>query len=432
MALGIKPPKALTFEGIKYNITQNSLGSGSQGEVFLAKRSDNPSQQAVVKSIPNDTDILKRTQYLVDCGIGYDLPFLSAPLAIVQGGRKKQHFYLSTFADGVDLENAVARSLPERLMTAYLAVSLWCEMEARHFIHGDISLNNMLIGPDGTAYLIDVDNYVGADCSVPRPILYGQHPVMAPELKQAEQNNKLPPISLMTDRYAWCVDLSFLLLQRHPASWTTGGPIVFDKAMAQGHWPERDRSKTPDLPIQILNSDLQNLFDQGFSLSPLQRPDAETWRKILGDALNRIYVHDCGTAFVHETGRHRCPGCGVKIPALVAIDQPQPSTNAPTITLEHIQSGQKVSFPLPEGQFIFLGRDNLPNASGCVSTRHLQIYRQNQTLYVSSLGRNGTGIELATQLGQYRLNEMQDTITNSRLSDAILLLGDTKYKMTFS
>ncbi len=423
-------PKKFTFDGVHYKLLKSNIGSGAQGSVHLVCKSDNPAQKAIVKSLPNDPDILKRTQYLIDQGLGYELPFVSAPLAMtkIKKGKQQSIFYLSTFVEGVSLENDVARPLTDLLLMAYQGVCSWEQLERRSIAHGDASFTNFMVSPNRTIHMIDTDNFMAFGTSIPRPKMYGQHPVMAPELRQAERDKRAPIIDLTTDRFAWAAVLSYQILQRHPASWITGGPAALDSAMMLGRWPERKRNH--DLAINALGPNLPILFDKGFSRSALERPDAATWKQALQEAILSLHVHGCGTAFVHDVTRNRCPKCGKKIP--VPILYQTTATGVPAITFEHIGSGKKASFPLNEGQFGFVGRKNLPNASGYVSGQHLQFYRHGPMLYITHIGTNPTTLELANSSEKYALTELKEPLRNGRISNAILTLGDTHYRISIT
>ena len=419
-------PKKYLFNGIEFEQFGDPLGAGAQGTALKVRRSNNPNILAVVKALPNDAIIRERTRHIVDLGIGYHHPLISAPLAIQKDTQNL--YYLTTFCAGVPIEQDIARPLPELLMIAYLMVCQWERLEAQGLAHGDISLNNVLISPDRSPHLIDTDNYVTTHSAISRPLMLGQHPMMAPEIRKSQSSNVPVLPNLNSDRFAWAVLLSYFLFGRHPASWVQGGPKQFDRVMSAGTWPEHKRKPKSGTPVRVLSAELITLFERGFSKDQRVRPAASEWKSTIRSAIQSLHVHQCGGPFVHETTRKQCPWCRKKIPPLQLT---QSSNSRFVLKATNLDSTTSTEILLPDQEFTYLGRNNLPDASAHVSAKHLELYRAGKTLYVRHIGRNPTQVGFGKTELPSRLSSLSVELGATRKENIQLKIGDSKFSIEY-
>lgn len=403
--------RSLKIDGVTFEIIETSIGRGGQGTVHKARRKDDPGQLAIIKELPNDPIIKERLARLIDLGIGYAIPNLSAPLgAEAKRGRLR---YVAPFADGVAVDAGKPRTFPELLEIAAHFIAIWCRLEAAGIAHGDYSANNVLIADDGTVWLIDIDNFDLADGSAPKPQMIGQFPMTAPELRGS--NPAVMP-SILSDRFAAGGLINMITLSRHAADGLANTPAEFEKVMTKGLWPEELRNPDPgETPIDALGEDLKNLFRRAFSLSPLDRPSAEEWRQAILAALGKLHIHYCGGAFVLDHRKGICPWCGQ------AYERGDGSL---ILVIRNLQSGETSRLALADGAYTFVGRETIPNLSGFVSNRHVRFYTQGTKVYVDHVGRNKTAITFAGG-PTYRLQSHKEDIGSGRLDGAVLQLADT-------
>ena len=70
-----------------------------------------------------------------------------------------------------------------------------------------------------------------------------------------------------------------------------------------------------------------------------------------------MYVHKCGGAFVADPNQSICPYCHDK------INLQQGVMGAFRLVFRHIDSGAVSEFDLIDGQYLYIGRNNLKNAN---------------------------------------------------------------------
>ena len=374
--------RKVTFRKTRFEVKDKTLGTGGQGKVYLSRRKDNRNQMAVLKTMPASKPGEARLAWLVDSGLGYQLPQTSMPLSYTRKG--KDLSYIAPHVDGVPLDEDQDRSFPELLEICWQLCCLWSRLEAVGIAHGDVAASNILIAPDARTDLIDIDNYVTQDPFVPKPMMFGQHAMMAPELRDARNTKQTFHPTMESDRYAWTVLLSCKLLGRHP---TDGLPFQtpadFDAEMMSGQWPERRRTpEAGETPIATIGSNLAALFDKGFSRYPNDRPTADDWRTAFGKALQSMKYHACGQVIVDDGAPH-CPWCHQAV-----------TRDAATLSLafSNVVTGQAARFAVDPGKVLVLGRDNLPGTTAHVSRAHLQICLIRKDLRITSIGRNGTEV----------------------------------------
>lgn len=415
-------PRQITFDGHKFKVIEPAFGKGGQGIVHKLRRHDDPHLLAVAKELPSTQETEQRVARLIELGIGLEIPFTTAPVAMTSARGKTALYYLTPFSTGVSLEDDRPRPFPELMEMAVVLAATWENLEKRGIAHGDIAPSNLLVCDDGTIDLIDFDNYALTDRSVPPPTMVGQHPMIAPELRAARDVNRPATPDLTSDRFAWTVIFNILLLGRYPADGLADTPRKLDQIMSTGDWPEERRSPlNGETPIGALGRDLQALFRQGFSTSPLQRPDAEAWRQGLTDALDNLHIHGCGNAFVLERGTTRCPVCGGGCERKPSGDR---------LIVKNLDTGAETGFDLAEGVPIYLGRDTLSDLSHYISGKHIRIYLMDQTLYLDQIGRNETLIKFDDDNRAFRLTKYHENVLIGRLGQAVLRLAGTPFSLS--
>lgn len=383
-------PDRINIDGIEALITQSNYGQGGQGFVHLGVWSDDADIKLIAKYMPALGDAWDRTTALCDFNLSGISPGFAAPLACEMGSNGEL-VHLAPFADGVDIENDIPRNLPQNLEIALELCCLIAMLEDHDLAHGDIAPSNVLIAPDGTVSLIDFDGFVSRDPAVPAPATIGQRPMLAPELRAG---TGVSP-SIESDRFALGVYLSWFLSGRYPTDGLSEIPAEIDQYMMQGDWPERHRSPEPDeVPIEALGAELTALFDLAFSLDPMARPSAETWRVALTSALNNCWIHDCGQAFVGDEKTTACPWC--QQPVKIAATEAQLK-----ITIN--DTGQRFGVVLTDRKPIVLGRSTLPGLPGTVSSRQLEITPFGDRLLLRHVGRHDTLIKFKGDW--YRLDQ---------------------------
>lgn len=429
----MKRAKNLTFDGHAFEIIKHDLGKGGQGLVHKARRRDDLTKLAIIKEMQDVNGARRRVEYLIDICLGFDLPLLSAPLAVVNGRKRGQFFYLATFCAGVSVDSDQPRAFPELLEIAATLCHVWSRLEAVGIAHGDIGFSNALIAPDGRPQLIDIDNYRSSDPGVPTPSMYGQHPMIAPEIRAARNAGQSRPPDILSDRFAWGIFLYYLLTGDHPASGLDDTPAAFDHVMLSGNWPgERtDKKVQPAFPVGGLGTDLTGLFKHAFLVDPSARPSAEDWRLGLRRSFDRIHLHSCGNAFIVDEPSGRCPFCKrrYRLPAAPASKVSATPTGQAVLTLTDPASGQSTTIALPDGQYIHIGRENLPIPSAKVSRRHIRVLKQDHTLTLAHIGSNPTTITLPSTGETYKLKSHVIALNPFPLQGAILNLADQAVKV---
>lgn len=190
--------------------------------------------------------------------------------------------------------------------------------------------------------------------------------------------------------------LNMILLSRHPADQWASPPAELDWAMSTGLWPERSRIvDIGDTPLEALGSRIGALFDQSFSLDPIARPAADDWRRALHHALQNCWIHKCGQAFVGDATSPSCPWCGEAVTI-------KDTSDTLLIIVPDIQG--RFRAPLKDGETLRLGRANLAGLPSTVSSRHLEITRLGERLFLRHTGSNPTLIERQGQW--WKLDEL--------------------------
>ncbi len=400
--------KNITLDGIRLRITDPALGAGGQGKAQKAVLADDPKTELVIKTLPATPEAITRTSALVDADLSSKSPFLSGPITMETRGDTIWH--LAPFVEGVDLENDQPRSFPEQLEIAHNFACQWAIFEENGMAHGDIAPSNTMLNSDGLVSLIDVDNARISDPAAPSPTMAGQRMMLAPEIRDGNQ-----PPTIESDRFAAAVLLNMILLSRHPADQWATPPSALDQAMVSGSWPERHRtSQQNDTPLEAIGSDLCALFDQAFALDPNARPSADTWRRRLLSALQNCWIHRCGQAFVGDASTTACPWCADPVTI-------KDTAGTLLIVVPAIQG--RFRTPIKHGETIRLGRANLAGLPGTVSSKHLEISRQGDRLFLRHIGSNPTLIERNGQW--WKLNELWIKTSELAGVPVALKLADT-------
>lgn len=383
--------KRIDVSGVPVVVDGTPLGRGGQGEVHLAHLKDAPDEKLVLKKLRSSSSALARTQYLCQRNLASVSPAFAAPIVCEDKG-KGEILQLMPFAEGVDIEDDVPRSLPQNLEICLEFVSLIQLLEENGIFHGDIAPSNIRIAPDGRVSIIDFDGFLTNDPGVPPPDTIGQRPMLAPE----QRNKTCERPTRESGLFALGVFLSMVPTGHYPTEGLAEEPADVDHFMSQGHWPEHDRIPAPeDLPIAALGQELIDLFDRAFSLDPMARPGPDEWRRALIRALQNCWVHDCGQAFVVDVATKTCPGCGAAVTIPRAKGQ---------LKIQLLPNGPRYGVELKDRIPIILGRNTMPGLSHAVSGRHLEILPFQGKLLVRHVGRHPTLIQ---QNGQwYRLQEV--------------------------
>ncbi|RUS63665.1 hypothetical protein EGN72_03210 [Pseudorhodobacter sp. E13] len=419
----------MSFGGRKFRVVKDSFDGGGQGKVYHAE-DEITGLPAIYKVLdrPDDKNAngKARLRYMVDNQIGASLPQVCPPL--VPREKRGELGYLTLRAPGVALDQDRPRRFPERLETAWILACHWSRLEAQGLAHGDVAPSNFTITPEGDVWVIDTDGFAAQDPFVPQPTMVGQHPFLAPEIRTARNQKKPIAATINSDRFAWTVLLSCVLLNRHPTDGLkVATPAKFDKVMMSGKWPERRRRpKKGETPITALGNDLPLLFDKAFNATPAGRPSANDWRLALGRALQNMVQHKCGHVFVAGK-RNTCPWCGQSYqPLLSAKAQDQL-----TIRLRALSKPEATEFTFKRGERLILGRSNIPGASAFVSSEHLALAIIGNDLHLENLGRNGTLIAVKGR-GEQLLSRLVTALPGKALDGAVLTLADTKVALGIS
>ncbi len=142
------------------------------------------------------------------------------------------------------------------------------------------------------------------------------------------------------------------------------------------------------------------------------------------DALEQIYVHECGGAFVANPGQSTCPYCQAK------ISIQQRSKGSTQLLFRHIDTGTISKFDLVDGQYLHIGRDNLKNTSAYVSSKHVRLMKQGKKLYLTHVGKNPTRITFASDSCTYRLKTGEIRIDDPKLNGAVFQLADSRFEVS--
>lgn len=422
--------RKLTFNGTPFVIERQNFAKGGQGQVFRAYHAATK-QPGIYKVLNRGDDTakdgIKRLQYLVDNQIGHMLPQIAVPLVYKE--TRNELGYIAPYAPGVPLDQDKPRNFPARLEIAWAIICLWSRLEGLGIALGDVGHSNILITPEGRVDVIDTDGYAAQDPFVPKPTMVGQHPMLAPEIRKARNKKNPIPATLESDRFAWAVLLSCVLLYHHPTDGLVGtSPKKFDAAMMKGTWPERRRKfKKGETPIAALGPELPKLFDAAFSLNPLSRPSAKDWRIVMGQVLQNMVQHSCGQVYV--TGPDKsCPWCGKRhsgLPPKAAL------LDRLVLRLRSLTSSKAAEFHLQRGQRLILGRGNIPGASGFVSAQHLELAIVGRDIRIENLGRNGSTLAIGGNPSR-KLTKIATSLPGKALNGAVLTLADTRVAIEIS
>ncbi|PCH73967.1 MAG: hypothetical protein COC12_04390 [Rhodobacteraceae bacterium] len=382
--------RRVEVDGVGVLIQTENLGRGYQGTVHKGVLESDTGLPVLVKELRASPIVEGRTRFLCRQNLSSISPGFAAPVVCEQqadGGM----IYLAPFVEGVSQEEAPPGALPQNLETCLEFVGQIQLLEEHGIAHGDIAFDNLLMGPDGSVNLIDFDGFLADDDTVPDPDIIGHRPMLAPEQRDGAQ----PVPTRASGYFAMAVFMSMVLTGRYPTDGLPDEPAAVDRLMSQGHWPEHDRSPEPDEePIAALGQELQDLFDLAFSLNPKMRPGPDVWRRALTRALNNLWVHDCGQAFVGDDQIKACPGCHQAV-SISRVDN--------ELKIQIVGAGPRYGVKLVDGQVIILGRSTMPHLSGHVSGRHLEILPCQGQLLLRHVGLNPT---LLRKNGQwYRLEE---------------------------
>jgi len=374
--------KQVTIDGIRAVITDPKLGQGGQGFAQKAKLYSNSAIELVIKSQAKAGKNDIRARKLVELNLASHSPYLAGPIATAE--KSGQIVHIAPFAKGQDVESDRPRSFPELVELCHHITCQWAILEEQGIAHGDIAPSNVIVSDDGSASLIDFDNFASLEAKVPKATMAGQSMMTAPEIRLRSH-----PPTIESDRFAYAVLFNMILLRRHPSDGLAANPKELAKVMTTGQWPERVRPvQTGETPVEAMGDILPALFDAAFDIDPINRPTAQQWRHGFRQSLQTIYIHNCGQAFISGNKQTRCPFCQdyIQIPN-------QASSNETMIFKIRIPSlGTKYSFGLKDGQSIYLGRNNLGRGAASVSNRHLSVSRMNQKLYLRHLGQHPSAL----------------------------------------
>ena len=292
-------------------------GVGATGQAWQARRSGS-NEPLVLKLLhPRfcTPAMRRRTAALAERRLDRASPVLHAPIDMVDGPLGFGH--VSPFAGGTPFEaylGAPTSGFVDHLVCAAAIAAGLAAMERQGLAHGDLHWQNLRLDKqEGTlhAALIDFDNYVAP--GLPLPPSIGQIRYYAPEIRRDPRPNRVTPEA---DRYALAVLLHELLLARHPAAAVINDdPERCDQMMKAGGWPD-DPAGSPHprsdegMPVDCLDTRLQNLFRRALSPLPDSRPTAAEWFAALGSAVENVYQCDhCRRPFIVDGGKRTCPHC---------------------------------------------------------------------------------------------------------------------------
>lgn len=418
--------QVITLGEISARITEMRMGGGGQGVVHGAEWIDDPAVSMVLKDIHRDAQTEQRAAALV----GYDLsalsPYLAGPLEWGDGP-DGELLHIAPFASGKGVEQDRPRAFPELLEVVHHAACQMCILEENDLAHGDINPDNILISDDGEAHLIDFDCFRSLDPSVPLPGHIGHPLMMAPELR----GGGVSP-AMESDRFAFAVWASWVLLGRYPATDLAATEDEVAQVLSQGDWPEHRRAgQAGETPIEALGPDLIALFDDAFAINPSFRPEADTWRRAFAAALDNCWICNCGEAFVGGPAVTHCPWCGNQLTTLpdAVTSHFSPSvTPGPDPTLKiQIIGGPRFGASIADRQTITIGRATLPALPPAVSSRHLEITRAGDRFLFRHIGRNDT---LVRWSGEWRrlddvwveVDDLKTVPLEVRLADAEMVI----------
>jgi hypothetical protein len=292
-------------------------GAGATGRTWHAHRQG--SREPLVLKLFNPRfctpAMRRRVAWLVERRLDRTSPVLHAPLDMVDGPLGFGH--VAPFAAGVPFETylgAPTAGFLDHLVCAAAIAAGVAAIERQGLAHGDLHWQNVRLDKrEGAlrAALIDFDNYVAPGLSPPLSI--GQIRYYAPEIRRDPRPAR---VGAETDRYAFAVLLHELLLARHPAAAIDeGDPDGFDRIMRVGGWPD-DPAGSPHprsdegLPVECLDTRLQNLLRRGLGPQPEARPFGAEWFAALKSAAENVYQCDhCRRPFIVDGGKRHCPHC---------------------------------------------------------------------------------------------------------------------------
>ena len=398
--MGLKKGSKIYFPNEKVKVrVGNVIGRGGQAVVWKAGK-------YVVKEFSpvlnqrgrrgfSAKHIMQRLCYLRDLHLDRKNGLIVPPIDVIQQGDVVIALY--RYVDGVPLEKVIEGncgtrlSLLEALQIAYDIASCLDECERCGISHGDISANNVLVvlvSPNGGSYwvpyLIDIDNFVALNSSVPHPTHYGQHLFMAPEIWHSALKGQERYPDLFSDRYSLAVLLHWLLLLRHP-HWRVicsgknfrsikelGAQLLQEMEAGWADDPYGNGTTEPNgiggYPVSVLDYQLITLLRSGLSTDPGSRPSAGTWKKALEQSIRfTAPCPRCNALNIVDALKKCCWSCKTPLP--------DPALKLP--------SGLK---RLPRS-VVTIGRDLLGGLP-YISRQQLRVRALPLLLQVCPLGRN--------------------------------------------
>jgi hypothetical protein len=388
-----------TSDGTKVDV-HGIIGQGGQARAYngTEKRSGKRviAKEFIALDAAERDAIRRRTEFLVKANLQSCSPiFHCAPYAWFERGGTFGH--IAAVAPGMGfgarIENGWSPEYLDLLQGGLAYAYGICQLHDLGFAHGDLQCDNLFIDDTGGVlriFLIDFDNYWHARQPAPQSFL-GQELYLPPEVRKARDEGRVVPVDRTAELFSFSVSLMHLILLRHPAQSAISDPSLFSKVMTSGHWADDPQKNAGAVaggyPSQVLNTQLQTLARRGLAVDSSRRPLIKEWAVALTDAVENVFVHDCGCPFIVDR-RCQCPHCG----------QPFPG-----IALE-LADGRKI--PIPGGG-IQLGRDLL-GGGDAISRHHANVARFGPEFRLTSFSSRGS--YRATPNGWVRLPDNKPII----------------------
>lgn len=252
------------------------LGTGGMGRVWLAERTDGSVRRQVALKLPRmgwARGVAERLTQERDALAALEHPHIARlyDAGSVQGGRP---YIAMEFVDGLPLSDYVREHSPgtaERLRLFLQVTSAVAYAHANLVVHRDLKPQNILVGADGQAHLLDFGaaKLLGRDEELQLTRQVG--PALSPDYAAPEQIRG-ERVTIATDIYALGVVLFELLTGERPYRLRRVSDVALEEAILQADVPLASGVRgLPPRVARALRGDLDAIIDKATQRDPAQR-----------------------------------------------------------------------------------------------------------------------------------------------------------------
>lgn len=304
------------------------LGKGGEASVFRVQ--DDPALAAKIYSSPPDARRESKLRALLECDAAAMGTHAAWPLAGLLGDRgrlvgfvmrlvtdhKPVHHLYSPKSRRIEFPKADYRFI------VHSGRNLACAIERVHalgYVLGDVNNNNVLVGADSRACLIDCDSM---QVTTSRGVLtcdVGTPTYTPPDLQGSSLSG------VVRTRQHDCFGLAVLLFQllfmgRHPFSGRGGGPVdlSIEDAIQQGLFAYGPAGRAAGIrpppggiPFDALPAGMGDMFGRAFSLGS-RRPEAGEWVASLESLEGGLRRCDAQHEHYYFRQLRACPWCSLE------------------------------------------------------------------------------------------------------------------------